>query len=158
MNENRKPWFNFLYKVAYHAYELGQNYVPSGEIIPNPVRMFMTLDEFLKTGRKLRRSSSQFLELACEKIESPQNNPESVEYINNLRAAFGGQLTRALPDVTTDMGFGEMYLRIYVCRDKIGTITVKSSTGNEFANAIGLYGFTESGFKETVNKLGLQLR
>ena len=75
--------------------------------------------------------------------------------MNDFAVVLGGIKTSAAPDATSDMGFGEMYLRIYSCRDQGGIVTVKNSTGNEYANEIGLYGFSEARFKETVDELGL---
>ena len=158
----RKLWFNFEYKVILES-ESRDNYIPSGAIIPHPISLKMTLDQFLQAQEKLRKAdyivgSNGFLELEVHKLESPQYDPESVRRVNDFAGVFGGRQTMILPDATTDMGFGEMYLRIYTCRDQIGIVTVCSSTGNKFANTISLYGFTESGFKETVDKLGLPIQ
>ena len=156
----RKPWFNVKYQVLFESRD---NYVPSGNIIPHPISMKMTLDQFLQAQEKLRKAdyivgSNGFLELGVYKLESPQYDPESVRRVNAFAGVFGGRETRMIPDATTDMGFGEMYLRIYTCRDQTGIVTVHSSTGNEFANTISLYEFTESEFKETVDKLGLPIQ
>ena len=158
----RKLWFNFKYEVLLES-ESRDNYVPSGDIIPHPISMKMTLDQFLKAEKKMRKSDSivgsyGFLELEVHKLESPQYDPESVRRINNFATVFVGRETKMIPDATTDMSFGEMYLRIYTCKDQLGIVTVHSSTGNEFANTISLYGFTENRFKETVNKLGLPIQ
>ena len=156
----RKLWFNFKYEVLLESRD---NYIPSGDIIPHPISMKMTFDQFLQAQRKLRKAdyligSNGFLELGVYKLESPQYDPESVRRINNFATVFVSRETKMIPDATTDMSFGEMYLRIYTCKDQLGIVTVHSSTGNEFANTISLYGFTENRFKETVNKLGLPIQ
>lgn len=119
--------------------------------------MNMTIDQFYEAEKKLRTLDT-FLELDSHKLESPQYSSESVKYINNFASAFGGRLTQSLPDLTTDMGFGDMYFNIYCCRNQSGIVTVKSSTGNIFANEIGLYRFTESEFKETINDISLSIK
>ena len=151
-------WFNFSYKVRT---ELGDNRgtydaIMRGVAVPHPVSMKMTLEQYLEAEEKLR-TSCKFLELEAHKLESPQYSIESVKRANYFAAAFGGIKTSTIPDATTDMGFGEMYLKVYVCKDKIGTITLKSSTENKYANEISLYGFTEEGFKKVVGGLCLPI-
>jgi len=155
-NLNGNPWFNFQYNVTHNPRDNRNMHeaVTRGNVIPHPVGMEMTLDQFLKAEGELR-TSSRFLELEVHKLESPQYDPESVRKVNDFRRVYGGKKTKAMPDATTDMGFGEMYLRIYTCRDQKGIVSVISSTGNEYANEISLYGFTEGGFKKTINELGL---
>ncbi len=148
--------FNLLYKVKDNPRRDG--YTPYHgsytEAYPHFVGMEMSLDQYIEAEEKLRKSPV-FLELAAHKLESPQYDPESVQRINNFAHVFGGPLTRMLPDATTNMGFGQMYLRIYVRRDQTGIVTVLSSTGNEYANEICFYLFKESVFKETIKELGL---
>jgi len=159
MNEtDGNPWFNFQYKVADNSRSNPTllDDIKRGDVIPHPVGMKMTLDQYIEAEGKLRKSS-RFLELETHKLESPQYDVESVKRINDIVAVFGGSKPRTLPDATTDMGFGERHLTIYACRDQSGIVTVKGSTGNRYDNEIGLYGFTESGFKKTVNGLGLPI-
>ena len=157
MNEtNVNPWFNFQYKVICDPRDNSGvcEAIIKGKVIPHPVGMDMTLDQFLNAEGNLR-ASSRFLELEVHRLDSPKYSAESVRKVNDFAAVFGGIKTKATPDVTTDMGFGEMYLRIYVHRDQRGTVTVRNSTSNKYANEIGLYGFSERGFKEAVDELGL---
>ena len=98
------------------------------------------------------------MEVECEKLESPQNDIDSVKIVNNFANVFGGPLTRARPDVTIDAGFGEMHHRTYVCKDKPGVITLRTSTGNKYANEISFYSFTEVGFGETAKELNLLIK
>ncbi|MFA4952811.1 MAG: hypothetical protein WC584_01160 [Candidatus Pacearchaeota archaeon] len=159
MNEiDGNPWFNFKYKVTTGSRDNHNVYdaVTHGEIVPHPVGIKMTLDQFFEAEKRIRRSS-RFLELEVHKLGSPQYDAESVRRVNDFAAVVGGRKTRVIPDATTDMGFGEMYLKIYACRDQSGNVTIKNSTGNKYANEISLYGFTEGGFKRTVDELGLPI-
>lgn len=154
INENQ--WFNFLYKVVQYPKDNSRvcEDITKGKIIPHPVGLDMTLNQLLKAEETLS-NTSRFLKLEEHILESPQYNAESVKEVNDFAAVFGGIETKSMPDATTDMGFGEMRLKIYAHRNQRGTITVRSSTGNEYANEIGLYGFSQKGFKETVDELGL---
>src|SRR3989344_4845644 len=140
-----EPWFNINYKVRPLGESYGMEHLPQGEIIPHPVGRKMTIEDFIEVQMRLSKSPS-FLEVECEKLESPQNDPDSVKSINDFEAVYGGPLTRARPDVTIDAGFGEMHHRTYVCKDKPGVITLRTSTGNKYANEISFYSFTEVGF------------
>ena len=159
MNEiDGTPWFNFQYKVSNDSIDNGYMYnaVKRGKVNANPVHMKMTLDQYLEVEGRLR-NSSEFLELEVHKLESPQYDAESVKRMNDFAAAFGGRKTSAIPDATTDMGFGEMYLKIYACINQGGIVAIRNSTGNKYVNELGLYSFTEHGFEKTVEDLGLSI-
>lgn len=156
-NTDEKPWLNFEYKVNFsERTHVDLVALVHGGAVPHPVSIGMTLDQFLKAEETLG-TSTNFLELETYKLESPQYSAESVRRVNDFRAVFGGEKTKALPEATSDMGFGEMLLRIYCCRDQKGIVTLTNSTGNIYANQIGFYGFTEIEFKKTVHELGLPI-
>ncbi len=151
-------WFNILYKVKVNSRDNHDifNTIPHGKVVPYPVNMEMTLDQFLEAEEKLR-TSNKFLELEAHKLESPQYDAESVRRINDFALVFGGSKTKTMPQATTDMGFGEIHFTIYTHKNQNGIITVKNSTRNKYANQIGLYCFTESGFKRTIEELSLPI-
>lgn len=151
-----KPWFNFIYKVSDNDSKLRDNYIPSGLIIPHPINYNMSFRQFETASQKLK-NSLDFLEVENYKLESPTYDKDSVNRINTFRGIYGGSLTNSLPDAIEDMGFGEIYLRIYVCRNINGIINVKSSSKNIFANEISLYGFTKNNILKTINELGLPI-
>lgn len=146
-------WFNFQYRVSTNEWELEHNWVPMGEPILHPVRMYMSLKQFQKARGRMHREG---LKVEWYKLESPRYSQESVDRINNFARVFGGPQTRALPDATTDRGFGDMTFDLYVYERALGIISVLSSTGrNISANEIGMYGFTEEGFRNITCSLRL---